>query len=84
MELTLDLRFKGVSIASGVRGENVAELMMQIPETTNAMLRYLNEELEKRERKTGQEIAVVRTDAGGADAPATGGREGRLLPPAGV
>lgn len=53
MELTLDLRFKGVSIASGVRGENVAELMMQIPETTNAMLRYLNEELEKREREAG-------------------------------
>ena len=48
--------------------------MMSIPETTNAMLRYLNEELEKRERENGKEIALVRPGTGNDDAGPEGQR----------
>lgn len=93
MELRLDLRFNGLGCSTAITGNNVAELMQQIPETTNALLRYLNVALKDKnkpeigviyERKDGKEIALVRQSSGVDDAGSHGEQVGSLEPPAGL
>ena len=42
MELKLAFRVDGSQVETTLTGNNVAEITMQIPETLNQMLRYVN------------------------------------------
>lgn len=42
MQLVLKLRHEGTEVASAVEGGNIAEIMVQMPELLNEMVRHMS------------------------------------------
>jgi hypothetical protein len=97
MKLNLGLDNGKRRVETQIEGDNVAQMMQQMPELLNTMLRHLTLEQDiaadrallkqhgvTYEQQDGEETALVRQSAGVDDAEPSGQREGGVKPSSGV